>query len=693
MAAADTGRPAGLEWQAPPQATRESYKLGWLDDVVVEGQAWLRSQRGYSDFRKALDILSGTGAATPRAEYRSKVATNRLKRNCREVVGTCAKLRPIWGYHSDNAAYASRAEMMNKVTRAWYLESFADRSVKDSLFFAAGTCRGWIRPVSRRDMYGTGRGDIRLLTYGSPCVLPFQLPQNGDWQSAYAVTILEEMPVAMAHGMWPSKQHRLVPSSSRFWYANDAVRRSATGNWMQRAFSTFRRTTAPDSNLTDLLVPIRYTYIIDLSINTTKAEIPMGEPGSSWAYTVPYIGQDIPLGNDPRTGQIISRKATENDARLYPYRRLIISSDTTELYDGPSFDWHGMLPLVSFCLDEMPWEPLGFSLVHDGFELQKAIDETLRADMDKLRSSADMALVYDQNTVAMKDARSFDPMQPRARFGFDGSATETPPFQPAVPPEVLKVSAESMAVRQYLEQTMDNQMAIHDVQTLIKMRATGAGGAGDMEKILEANGPIIEDMSRSMEPPMRDLGRMVQYLVLQYYTTTRVMQYVGEDGVTPETFDYSPDSLIPSHISGENPEKPSSFSPRQRARIFADNLRFFILPHSLHEITQMAAKLGLIQLRKAGLMIDSQTIAEAWAVPNFGHLDGNTVIERWKSEQELQIEFAARMKELGGSLGLGQPPGGAGPGKKPEGRPPSGQAAPALKDKPTEGRSTITESK
>ena len=107
----------------------------------------------------------------------------------------------------------------------------------------------------------------------------------------------------------------------------------------------------------------------------------------------------------------------------------------------------------------------------------------------------------------------------------------------------------------------------------------------------------------------------------------------------------------------------------------------------------MAAKLGLIQLRKAGLMIDSQTIAEAWAVPNFGHLDGNTVIERWKSEQELQIEFAARMKELGGSLGLGQPPGGAGPGKKPEGRPPSGQAAPALKDKPTEGRSTITESK
>lgn len=192
---------------------------------------------------------------------------------------------------------------------------------------------------------------------------------------------------------------------------------------------------------------------------------------------------------------------------------------------------------------------------------------------------------------------------------------------------------------------------------------------------------------------MRDLGKMIKYLVMQYYTTTRVMQIVGAEGIVPEVFDFNPDSLVPSHGPGEDPERASALAPRQRARIFADNLRFFIVPHSLHEITQMAYKLGLIQLRKAGLMIDSETIAEAWNVRNYGHIDGNTVMERWKTEQEMQLEFMARAKAIGEELGLGGPPGAAGPGKKPEGRPPSGQAAPALKNKPNEARSTITESK
>ena len=305
-----------------------------------------------------------------------------------------------------------------------------------------------------------------------------------------------------------------------------------------------------------------------------------------------------------------------------------------------------MFPGVSFCLDDMPWEPLGFSLVHDGFTLQNAIDETVRGNMDKVRAQSDMGLVFDNNTVAMKDARTYDPMQPRVRFGFDGTGTETPPFQPAVPPEVLKITPESLAMVDYLERTMDKQMAINDVMALAKLR--GAGSAGDMEKILEANGPIIEDMSRSMEPPMRDLGTMVKYLICQYYTTTRVMQIVGADGVAPVIFDYSPDQLIPSHGPGEDVEKPSALAPRERARIFADNLRFFITPHSLHEITQTVMKLGLIQLRKAGVKISSQTIAEAWGVPSYGHIDGSQRrLRSWKSEQEMDIEFAARMKAIG----------------------------------------------
>ena len=687
--------PEYREWQVPPFAVAESTRLGWLNETVEEGQAWLKSQRGFTDFRKSLDTLSGMDTSTvSAASYRSKLNPNPLKRNVREVIGALAKLRPMWGYHSDNKAYSEQAEMFNLVTRAWYLESMADRKIREALQWAAATNRGWVRPVYRRTMYGTGTGDITLLTYGSPSVLPVQLPTSNDWQSAYVVTILDEMPVAMTHGMFPMFQDRLRPSSSRYWYMNDGVRKAAQGNWIQRAFGRAPRK-AGDSALSELVVPMRYTYIIDLSINTTDKPIPMGEPGSSWSYTVPFKGQRIPMGRDTKTGVELYREANENDARLYPGRRLIISSDVCICYDGPSFDWHGMFPGVSFCVDDWPWEPIGFSLVRDGFDLNEAIKVIARGNMDKIVSQLDMSLAYDLNAVAKKDADSFDPMQPRGRVGYDGSALEGTPFTPVIPPEVLKVSPESMTMVQWLQDSLDRQLGVRDAMTLAKMRSVGS--MDELEKMVEANGPIIEDLSRSMEAPMRDLGSMVKYLIMQYYTTPRVMQIVGADGITPQVLDYDPSSLVPSHAPGETPDGPSRLAPRERARIFADNLRFFILPNSLHEMSQMVMKLGLIQLKKAGVMIDSQTIAEAWNVPNYGKIDGNTVMERYKTEQEQQIEFAARMKALVGELGLappGGPPGAPSPGGgAPEGRPPSGNAAPALKSKDNGTRSTITESK
>jgi len=687
------------EWQAPPAASAESRIVSWVDDITGEGQAWLRSQRGYGDMKRALDILSGMDVSSQRTlEYRSKVSTNRLKRNTREVIGAMAKLRPFWGYHSDNAAYKDQAELMNKVTRAWYLESFADRKVKEALAYAAATCRGWLRPVYRRELYGTGRGDITLLTYGAPCVLPTQLPASGDWQSAYAVTILDEMPVAMAHGMFPTFQSRLRPSSSRYWYMNDEVRVSSGGNIIQRMFGSGRPRSS-SAQMSELLIPIRYTYVIDLTINTTKSAIPMGEPGSSWAYTVPALGSNIPAGRDLKSGTQLYRIANENDARLYPYRRLIISTDKVKLYDGPSFDWHGKFPAVSFSMDEWPWEPLGFSLVRDGYELQASINELARGNMDKARAQLDPGLAYDTNAVASAEAKRYDPMKPRARVGFDGNAVEGNPFRETINPEILKISRESMALTTYFENTMDSQQAISDVKALAQMRAVGS--MDDLEKIMEANGPIIEDMSRSMEPPMRDLGVMIKYLILQYYTTPRIMQIVGPDGITPEVFDYDPAKLIPSHMPGEDPEKSSESNAIVRARNFADNLRFFITPSSLHEMQQMNMKLGLIQLKKAGVQIDDQTIADAWNLPNFGTIPGSTIRERFKAQQEEMLIFAARMEAIKAALGAdsggggapGQPPGAAAPGKQPEGRPSTDAAPATLQSKDGGARSTIATSK
>lgn len=680
------------DWQVPPQASDDRRKLGWIDEATEDGQAWLGSQRGTYDWKKALDVISGRMLKQV-PEYRSQVNTNHLKRNIREIVGVLSKIRPIGSYSSDNPAYLPNCGMMNKLTRALYQQQFFDRAIKDALYWAATTCTGWIWPVYSRGMAGRDRGAITLRALGAPCVLPNQLPSSGNFQQAYAVHILDEMPVYMAHGLFPRYAQWLKPTSSTYWHSAD-IRSSARSSWFSpsRIFEGIKSAAGGPKSMMEVMVPMRYSYIIDLALNETGRMIPMGEPDTPWYYEVPAIGQDIPV---PGGG---SRAATANDARLYPFRRLIISSESCIPYDGPSFDWHGMLPLAQFTLDRPPWEPLGYSIVRDGYDIQLTIQELERGIADRLVAQNDLPLAYDINVVSKREAQALDPMQPRARTGYDASGG-TMPFQPAVPLEVYAVKPEQFTALEHFKTAMDEQHAIKDVMALAKARLAG----DDIEKIMEANGPIISDMSRSMEAPVQQIGEMMKYLILEYLPVTRIVQYVGTEGVSQSILDTEPDSLVPSHLPGEGTESPSKASDGHRAHVLADNLCFTITPNSLHEYQQMEMKLGLIQLRKAMVPVDSQTIAESWNLTNFGTIPGNTMYQKWQNEQEYQLLMAARLKAVTeglaamgpvlGGLMAATPPGGVGPGNPvPEGRPSSGQQAPSLKVKAGENRSTITES-
>lgn len=679
------------EWQCPASDAAEKYKLGWLNSCVEEGDSWNRSQRGHRDYRKALDIISGSVDAGELLLYRSHLSGGRLKTNIRTAISGLANIRPMWGYHADNQDFQKHAAMLNRVSRAIYLEQFFDRAIKEALQWAAATCTGWIRPVYQRDQAGRGKGNIQLLSYGSPCVLPVQLPANGDYQQAYAVTLLDEMPIYMAHSKFPDFQDRLRPTSSKYWYSSD-IRKSAMGNASKRTFwNPFKR--HKDSVLSDLYVPIRYTTVIDLSVNMTGQTIAMGEPGSSWYYEVPPY--------DP-TGKISGKPVTESEARMYPYRRLLISSENCCMYDGPAFDWHGELDLIPFCVDQWPWEPIGFSMVHDGYEIQKAIDAIDRGTMDKINAQQDLPLGYDLNAVNKREAMEFDPMQPRARIAFDGSAVDKP-FAPPVPPEVYQVRPEVLQFKAELEQALDYQLQIRDIVELGKARALGKG-MDQLEALMAANGPVVKDMARGMERSLCRIGQQLKYLELQYLTTARVMQYVGEDGVTPETFDYDPATLVPSHMPGEEPtdsgQKPigSKYSQIQRARWFAENVRFFLMPHSVHEITQMTYRLLLLQLRQRGAPIAWATVMESCDVPNVTKPEGSSVQEQFYAEKEIEIQHMIRAQQIAQALGIdAQAMAGAGGGAKPNGssahggRPPTAQQAPQLRKK-GDGRPVVSES-
>jgi hypothetical protein len=75
-------------------------------------------------------------------------------------------------------------------------------------------------------------------------------------------------------------------------------------------------------------------------------------------------------------------------------------------------------------------------------------------------------------------------------------------------------------------------------------------------------------------------------------------------------------------------------------------------------------------------------------------IPGSTVREKFQQEQEENLIFAAKMRELGMSItdqGQMNQAGAQAGGKQQEGRPPSGHESPELKTK-GDGRSFISES-
>jgi hypothetical protein len=407
---------------------------------------------------------------------------------------------------------------------------------------------------------------------------------------------------------------------------------------------------------------------------------------------VPYLGMDI-AANDVKNGQRYMRPATIDDCRLYPNMRLMVTASGVEepVYDGPAWDWHGYFP-PRFSSDDWVTEPMGLSIFRDVFDLERARQFTERAIDMKVKAQMDPGMAYDQTKINSGTAEELDPWEMRKRLGVDGEVDEKT-FRTILTEAQMKVGGEPFEWIKYLDESQDYYLGTNQVSALAKAKmSTGQEGADDLLRIA---GPITRDICAGMEGPMADVLEMQKYQDLQFFDTARTMRYVGPDGVTPETFDFDPASLVPSHMPGEDDGNSSQFSRMERAKNFARGLSLTPTPGYLHGIPQTQQKLLLLQGWRSGFPIDPARVAKVYGIENWETSD----FPKWKDYKKSELEFAAQMKTEGASLAPpGQAQGGspspAGGGGNKGGRPSSGTKPPAAKTKGSaEGpRATISTS-
>jgi hypothetical protein len=688
-----------LAWQPPLSESPGRSKINWVNDIVSATEGLVTSQPGFKDMNNAVDMISGAYERGRNPEVRSRLLIPRNKRALREVIANISDIRAVDGFTTENSAQKANCELFNKVWKSvWFESKFPVAMHRCVQWFTVGGV-SYISPVYRNlRLSARNKRGIAYDVYPVSDVLPFQMPMDNDIQGSYAVTMIKYMPTFQAHAKFPKFQHLLRPISRRRYSGNASKDRLALAERFRQ--DNLGKSSSVGGSWADEFNEIRYTYIRDLRVNDTMMPVPMGNPGSLESYVVPFLGQEIPTG-DYNMGIPIKRKADIEDCYLYPNLRLIITQRgmSVPLYDGPAFDWHGMFPLSRFSADEWPWEP-GYSLARDIFSIgdtqihfERGMDQTVKQRMDP-------ALMYDKNATNRKTMEQFDPYEERGRLGLEGGISETT-VKTALPEQLLNLTPWMFEWSKYFNDSRSYLLGTDQMENLARAKMAAISGEVAQEAMEEV-GPIVKDISRGMESPMQDLMQMSLSLILQYYPTGRIMNYVGADGVTMETFDLNPETLVPSHAATENPANgPSAFTRMQRVQMFMDNFSANITPGSLHGIVQTSQKLLLMQLQRAGFMIDSGTVAKAMDIPNYGEFDGNTVIDKWWNEQKKKLEIANSLKQLQDGLNL-QTPGLAPPqvtplapgnGPKP-GRPPSGTRPPELKTKGSaEGqRAVVSES-
>jgi hypothetical protein len=659
--------------------------MGWVEEQIEEGEGWLSGQKSYKDLDKNFRIFD----AVFNDKTRSTLVTNELKYDIRKFVETLSDMREIGTYGSDAPQYKPYAEMTNKIVKSVYLESNFPSQLRRALQYAAVTSRGYLWTKCKTGNYGFGERKFVFEPLGLLDVVPVQVPATNDVCDAYANTIYEYMPIAEAHARFPEYQARLLP-----------VERMKMGSRVQyRRVDYAERCRYGDEprNFGNLTCEIRFTFVRDISINTYGKPLPMGKPGASWFYVVPFIGQDIPGGF--KDGKPVTRKALAEDCLIYPYLRLLITNKgmSEPMYDGPAFDWHGEMPAVQYDVDDWPWMGIGGSLISDVGSIVQSMRKTERQMDQVITTTLNPPMGYDRTSVGGPKIENFDLFEPNVRAGMDGKPNDV--FHSLLP-DTVKVEGEHFKWLEYLSAKMGKQLGLEDVANLANLKMNVAGDTAD--KMLESIGPVAKGIASNIERANAKIAYRLKFMVPQWFDTARIVSIIGPDNLTPQVFDFDPHSMIPSHapdefVAGELPPGPSQYTQLQRMRTFTKNIRLISVPSTLLKVTQMQEQLKYLQLKRGSAPISWATVMKKLDVENYGEVKGTTEREKWVNEQMEDLKLQAMAAQAAQALGLGGPPqaGGGdkkGGGKGKQGRPPSGNAAPKIKQK-SGGRTTVTESK
>lgn len=669
---------------ATPEQQYEEKVLAWLDEQIKEGEAILKDEPAYGDIDKCISYIMGDQMSKDRPAELSNMPDNHVKNLLNQTVAALTDIHPLFGFKTYNPDFKDIEATLVKLTQAWWINRFTDLRLAEVIKFASGVGTGYAEIAWDPSLDG-GTGDIIMRPLDPRDVIPVQPVLGGSVQDWLGVILRAAKTPDELRVRFPEKAHKIKADNQPSIVAR-------TWGRARRYYSQIISPSAVDvaNGSTGRNAPNRvptcdvYTmYIKDRRLFTGTEPMIMGDPKTTWSYTVYPAGwEQVPDGFDGM-GQPKYRKATIQDSKLYPRGRMVIATKTCVLYDGPNPYWHGMFPVAKLSLDPWPWSLLGLGLVHDIMPIQDQYNEMMNGILDHIRKLLRPAVIADKKAVPDSVWQRLDTRLPGMRLRTNataGKGVEIPKTDP--------LPNYTFEVLQHLITRMDQHAGTPALNNLMQLQQVP--GEDTIEKMQEAMSPILRLKGRLLEYFLRDVGEMVKTNFFQFYNLPRRVAILGEAGVTFSDFDFDPGQMVPAMSDQEDnyvPELDKSKPRADRAQWFHKNFTFTITPNSLLAISQISRKLMYMQLRQMQL-VDRWTLWDVLEVPNAGAPPNGeeTISDRLMAEQNL---MAMQMMMTGGMMD----PAMAGTGGP--GRDPTFQKSPTMLQKSDENgvpRQTISSS-
>jgi len=547
----------------------------WLEACYEEAKAEIEKNQEIGKISKYIQYISGQQwPSRGRPSYKSSPTDNRIWRLLWELIAILTDIKPIFEIRATKKEYEKQAEMLNKVTRSWWLTSDADINLGMIIIYAILTT-GYGKLTWDEELR-QGEGDFSLMPIGPNDLLP--LKPRYSLQSSQAVIYKTIMPLGWFKKKFGARGGLVQPDVNFSRYSSSPSRPGHVPSMIYDNLSPQMQRmvggTEASQNSSYPVALYREFWIKDYTYNESSASVFMGRPKSNWGYTV------------------------EPGKRLYPRGRMIAMGGPIILYDGPNPYWHGQFPFGALKMNSVPWQFLGLSDIGPLIPLQDIVNNILAGVIDMVKKAVNPGFYGPKNAFTETMWETIDWSMPGMKVGFNQNIATQPQFAPATQLPSFVLQTLQLAARE-----MDQSSGIAAITEAVKKKQVPSGEV--LDRIKEAQQTPLRLKGRNIEVFLRDLGQQNISNVFQFYTAERRMYMLGDEGLTFEDFDWDPGTAVPAGVRPEDHAKSFVFMIQPGSLLNANKVEEMLLWRALRIQGDLDRRTFYKKLDMPGVNVDT----------------------------------------------------------------------------------------